>query len=120
VSFLNSVYPLVRIYHEIIVQSDGSSLLVRVAFEDVVVNVLLTQIRVPLMFVFLVILRQADVFAVSNLILPCVGLKIVKNVLAKLQVYVDWHLVRVTRVHLAQLVVYVKVLIREQSHIHNC
>ena len=67
----------------------------------------------PLLLILLVVLRESDVLAVSNLVLPVIRLEVVEDVLPELQVDVDRDLMRVTRVHLAKLVVDVKVLVWE-------
>lgn len=111
---------LVRVDHEVIIKGNGSSLLVRVTLKHVVVNKLLALIcGILLLLLLFCIPWKADVLTVSDFILPIIWLEIVKHVLSELKIDVYRYLVRITRIHFAQLIVYVQVLVRKQSHVYH-
>ena len=106
VPFLNGVNSLVRVDHEVIIESYGGTLLVRVALKYVVVNELFALVSgIRLLLCFICIPWKADVLTVSNLVLTIIWLEIVEHILPELKINVDRDFVRVTRVHFTQLIV---------------
>ena len=88
------------INHEIIIEGNRGSLLVRIPLEHVMVYVLFAHIcgkrLLLLLLLFFSISRKANVLAVGDLILTIIWLEVVEHVLPELEVNIYWDFVRVT------------------------
>lgn len=114
------MYALIWINQEVVIECYGCPLLVRVSLKYIVINILLADIcSILLLLLLFCIFWQSDILAVSNLILSIVRLEIMEHIFTKLKINIQWDLMRVARIHFAQLIVDVKILVWKQSHINH-
>lgn len=123
-SLLDGLHPLVWINQKIIAQCNRRPLLIWVALVDPLPNMLHRQLIMPILPMFfalflLGLLVVPHELTVCHLVLAFVGFEAMEDILAKLKINVDWHLVGVVRVQFTELVVDVEVLVWKQPHVYD-
>lgn len=109
----------IRVDHEVVIKSYGCPLLIRITFENIVINELLVLIGCIRLLLLFCILGQTNVLAVGYLVLAIVGLEIVEHIFTKLQINIQWNFMHVAGVHLAEVIVNIQILVWKQPHIHH-